>query len=132
MENVRVGQAVFFMASCKAFNGGIADRNSLMPVILDPISGKSPRGLNVISGTSAEMNGFEVGKCYGVKAVETEVYVDKDGKSVRSFNFSVIGELSVQDAMKEAMNSSPTFLIQPNSSTEESTEDVAEKIEATA
>jgi hypothetical protein len=56
---------------CNAFTTGNPDKNGNMPVILVPLAGKVPNR-NVISGTSAEVLGFEVGKRYFVAFNETE------------------------------------------------------------
>ena len=132
MSKSIVGQAVFFLASCKSFNNGELDKNGKAPLILDPIAGVSPRGLNVISGTSAELSGFVAGKCYGVKAVEQEEYVNPEtGKTTRSFNFSAVGEVGVMEAMVQANTNKPTFLIQPETA-EEKAKVQSEPIGATA
>lgn len=128
MSKSNVGQVVFFLASCKVFNSGNVDKNGKTPLILDPISGTSPRGLNVISGTSAELSGFTPGKCYAVKAVESEPYTDDKGNTTRSFNFNSVGEVSTLEAMNQAMSNKPNYLIQPSNVTKE----VAEEVEAEA
>lgn len=136
MSKSVVGQTVFFLASCKAFNGGIADSQGKMPVVLNPIAGESPRGLNIISGTSAELQGFEPGKCYGVKAIEQELYThpeghERAGQQVRSFNFDSVGEIGVMEAMREAKSNKPTYLIQPEGAVVPA-EQASEEIEANA
>jgi hypothetical protein len=89
-----------FVASCKPYNQGEPEEVSgLMPLLLEPIAGTSPRGVNVISGSSAQMQGFEVGKCYACKATEREIFVKKNGDQVRSFDFSAIGNMTAMEAM---------------------------------
>jgi hypothetical protein len=88
-----------FVASCKMFNQGEPDEQGKMPMVLVPTAGTSPRGINVISGTSAELQGFEAGKCYAVVANEREVYVKDSGEKVRSFDFNAIGQMTAMEAM---------------------------------
>ena len=97
-----------FIAVAKVFNGGEVDKNGKSPIVLQPLSGTSPRGLNVLSGTVAESQGFIPNKTYGVIATEREQY---EGK--RQFNFSLVGEVSTLDALSMATTSPVKLLIQP-------------------
>mgnify|MGYP001072496525 CR=1 FL=1 len=105
--------SVNFVASCKNFNSGNPDKNGKDPILLKPIGGKSPRGINVLSGTSAELQDFIPGKCYAVQATETAPYETEDGRTVRSFNFDNLGELSPIEAMEYSTKDTLKFLIQP-------------------
>lgn len=119
---------MLFVASCKSFNNGNVDKNGKEPMVLKPISGTSPRGLNVISGTSAELQGFEKGKMYIVDATEGELYTREDGTTVRSFNFDAIAEVNPFEALAHAKSEPVKLLIQPE--TEEVT--VAQDIQVEA
>ena len=63
------------IVSVNTFSKGNADKNGLLPVILNVVAGKSPNR-TVLSGTVAEMNGFETGKTYlaSVREVEANEY----------------------------------------------------------
>ena len=113
-----------FIASVKNWNNGVADKNGKMPILLKPFAGTSPRGLNVISGTSAELQGFKVGTTCVVSATEGEPYDDGDGNITRSFNFDNIAEVSPIEALAHAKSDPLQVVIAP--------EAVAEEIEANA
>jgi hypothetical protein len=103
-----------FIASCKVFNSGNADKNGLMPLVLVPLAGTSPRGLNVISGTSAELQGYEAGKVYAISAIEQDPYIDEDtGRTVRSFQFNSVGEVNTIEAMEYANKTVLKVIIEP-------------------
>lgn len=91
-----------FVAVCTAFKGkdAKADKNGKAPVALQPISGTSPRGLNILSGTVAEQQGFVPGKTYGVMATERPT----DEEYGRQFNYTKIGELSALEVMTMPLN----------------------------
>lgn len=104
-----------FVAICSPFNGkGVtADKNGKLPVVLQPISGTSPRGLNVLSGTVAENSGFEPGKTYGVIATERPA----DEEYGRQFSFTKVGEVSAIEAMSQPLGA-VKLLIAPNNGVE--------------
>ena len=91
-----------FVASVKKWNGGSPDKNGNDPILLKPFAGTSPRGLNIISGTSAELQGFTVGKTCVVSATEGEPYTKADGSVVRSFNFDNIADVNPMEAIAHA------------------------------
>lgn len=116
-----------FIASVKKWNNGTADGKGMDPVVLKPFSGHSPRGLNVISGTSAELQGFKVGTTVVVSAVETEPYTNPaTGKVTRSFNFDNIAEINPLEALAHAQSNPLTVEIAAESTVE------AEGVTATA
>lgn len=103
-----------FIASAKVFNSGKADKNGLEPLVLVPLAGTSPRGLNVISGTSAELQGYEAGKVHAISATEQEPYIDEDtGRTVRSFQFNNVGVVNTIEAMEYANKTPLKVIIQP-------------------
>lgn len=69
------------------FNNGRTDINGKDSVILQPVAGKCPNRM-VLSGTVAEISGFEVGKTYLANVRETEASEDYG----RQFRWSVIAE----------------------------------------
>lgn len=101
----------FFTASAKLFTNGNEDINGHLPMILSPITGVSPRGVNVISGTSAELYEIEKGKSYVVKATELEPEdkgwqegaSDKDGNLIRQFNYEKVAEIPIETVIAEAL-----------------------------
>lgn len=113
-----------FVASCKLFNSGKTDKKGKMPILLKPIAGQSPRGLNVLSGTSAELQGYKPGKTYVVSATEVEPYEKEDGSIIRSFNFDNVGEISPLEALRYAKDDALQVIIQPST--------VSEEVETTA
>ena len=74
------------------------DKNGKDPVKLRPIAGRCIDA-NVISGTSAEVYGFELGKSYVVAINEVDA-IEKDGKSFRQFKFTNLGEAGPIELMK--------------------------------
>jgi len=91
-----------FVASVKKWNNGSPDKKGMEPILLKPFAGTSPRGLNIISGTSAELQGFTVGKTCVVSATEGEPYTKADGSVVRSFNFDNIADVNPIEAIAHA------------------------------
>lgn len=93
-----------FAATVKQFQGSNerpaeADKNDLMPVILDVIAGSCPN-VRVLSGTVAARGGMAVGEGYLIKAVETGAVYEKEGSDevVPQYNFSTMGRpLSIID-----------------------------------
>ena len=84
-----------FVASAKQWNGGKPDKNGLDSVVLIPFGGTAPRGLNVICGSNAQMQGFAENKCYIVTATERP-FEEEHG---RQFNFTSIAEVNPFDAL---------------------------------
>lgn len=78
------------------FNGS-ADKNGASPVILNVLAGKSPNR-TVLSGTVAQMAGFETGKAYLVSCKEGE----PDVTYGRRFVFSKIKELDALEILQSA------------------------------
>lgn len=97
-----------FTASVKTFSGGNPDRNGKMPIVLQPISGMSPRGLNVLSGTVAENQGFVAGSVHAVVATEREEF-----EGTRQFNFSSVGVITPLEAIADAKENKLQLVIQP-------------------
>ena len=102
---------MFFTASAKTFSNGNEDVNGNLPMILSPITGQSPRGINVISGTSAELYGIEDGGSYVIKATEFEPEdkgwqegaSDKDGNLIRQFGYEKVTEIPIETVVAEAI-----------------------------
>lgn len=63
-------------------NGGVADKNGNMPIMLRPVAGKLPNRF-VISGTVAANEGFEVGQSYLIDITEREA----DAQYGRQFQY---------------------------------------------
>ena len=97
-----------FVASAKQWNGGKPDKNGLDSVVLIPFGGTSPRGLNVICGTNAQMQGFVLNKCYIVTATERP----EDPEYGRQFNFTAIAEVNPFDALTYSSNNPTRVLIE--------------------
>ena len=101
-----------FVASVKFWNvkegGKPTDKNGHKPLVLIPFGGKAPRGLNVISGSSALLQGFLPGKCYIVTATERPL----DEEHGRQFNFESIAEVNPFDALTYSASNPTTVLIQ--------------------
>ena len=90
-----------FLATAKQFNridentGEVkVDKNGLPSVLLNVLAGKAPNR-NIISGTIAEREGFELGKSYLVSYNEREA----DAEHGRQFNFTKVGEASIMDVL---------------------------------
>jgi hypothetical protein len=108
-----------FMASAKEFNNAEPDTRGLMPVVLIPLTGHAPRPLNVISGTSALLQGIEVGDCYAIRATEIEptdegyepVISKKTGEEIRQFNFQSLAKVDTFKAVEASVSKPATFVI---------------------
>jgi len=89
------------------------DKRGLRPVAIKPLSGNAPRALNVISGTTAseEVLDLSIGKCYWFQATELtegmKGYSDAHA-NIRQFNYDMIAEVSVKDAIIESRLDPPT------------------------
>ena len=79
---------------CSTVTNGRPDKNGLDPMMLTPLAGKAPNR-NVISGTTAQMLGFQLGKRYFVTFNETEA-----NEYGRQFRITNGGEVSVIDAVQ--------------------------------
>lgn len=113
-----------FYASVKQFNKidpdtktWKVDKKGFRPVALKPLSGLAPRALNVISGTTASEHvlDIKVGKCYVFQA--NEVVEGMKGYSdahshIRQFNYDMIAEVSVKEAIAESRIEPPSVLIE--------------------
>jgi hypothetical protein len=107
---------MFFTASAKEMthDENLQDTNEKWPMILSPITGKSPRGVNVISGTSAELYGILPGKSYVIKATELEDgdkswqegASDKSGNLIRQFQYENVAEIPIETVIAEAIRPS--------------------------
>jgi len=108
---------MFFACSAKLMNHReeLMDINDLYPVILSPITGTSPRGINVISGTSADLYEIEPGKSYFMKATELEEgdkswvpdASDKEGNLIRQFQYEMQFEMPMELVIAQAMAPTP-------------------------
>lgn len=99
-----------FVATVQAWNGkgAKADKKGNMPLVLIPFGGTTPRGLNVINGTSAQLQGFQINKCYIVTATERP-YEEEHGVQ---FNFASIAEVNPFDALTYSGNNPVKVLIE--------------------
>lgn len=91
------------------------DTNGKLPVVIEPIGGTSPRGVNVMSGTVAEGQNLVEGKNYIFKAVHTgkvESTVNP-GKMIEGFNLSSLGEVTPMEAIDWYEKKDLHFLIDP-------------------
>jgi hypothetical protein len=91
-----------FLCTAKQFNkidestGEVkVDKNGLPSVLLNVLAGKAPNR-NIISGTIADREGFEIGKSYLVSFNEREA----DEEHGRQFNFTKVGEASIMDVLQ--------------------------------
>jgi len=119
---MNTSKTVIFVATAKQFQGSKRrpakkDENGKDPVVLDPIGGKSPRALNVLSGTVAEGQGFKAGTTHLCKAVHMGQAdsVINPGQKVDSFNFSSLGTISPMEAVEWAQKDGNelSFMIEP-------------------
>ena len=85
------------IVSVNTFSKGNADKNGLLPVILNVVAGKSPNR-TVLSGTVAEMNGFETGKTYLASVREVEA----DDEYGRQFVWAKLKEVSAVEIVEAA------------------------------
>jgi hypothetical protein len=83
-----------------------ADKNGLMPVMLQCMAGKMPNR-NVLSGTVAERSGFHVGKTYLAQVREQ----GKDKVFGPAFTFVNMGELTPVDAVKACKDIGPPEIL---------------------
>lgn len=72
------------------------DKNGLMQIVLNPLSGKYPSKGTVITGTVAKNAGIEAGKAYLLQCKEGEV----DPTYGRRFNISVVKELDALEIVQ--------------------------------
>lgn len=108
-----------FMASAKLFNNGDVDSQGLQPVALLPLTGVSPRGINVISGSSAELQGIEPGNCYAIRATEIEptdegyepVISKKTGEEIRQFNFQMLATVDTFKAVEASVKTPARIVV---------------------
>lgn len=106
-----------FIGVVKKFAMGTEDSNGLLPLAIIPLTGVSPRALNVVSGSSAEIMDIVPGKAYGFTATETEPtdegyepVENKQGDIVRQFNFQSLVEIDAVRAMELSLGSSPKIV----------------------
>ena len=88
------------------------DKNTLQSVILEPVGGKMPNN-RVLSGTIAERQLFEVGKCYMV-AIEQ---LPDDEKYGEQFRFNNLGLLSGIELMRTCKELGKGVVVKPATST---------------
>jgi hypothetical protein len=103
IENVKVGDTFLFAAVANEFKktGVEPDDNGLMPLVLAPLCGTSPRTLNVVAGTIAETANFLPNERYAVQAIYMGIYTDEEtGKETHSFNFTNAGKISFSEFME--------------------------------
>ena len=79
---------------CSTFTNGRPDKNGLDPIMLTSLAGKIPNR-NVLSGTTAQMLNFVVGKRYLVTFNETEA-----NEYGRQFRITNGGEVSALEAVQ--------------------------------
>ena len=91
-----------FIACVKEANNIKANKRNVRPVILDPVWGTTPRGINVLDGTVAKNNGIECNKAYMFKAIELEPNDKGFNFNItnRQFNFSKLIEVSGKDLLE--------------------------------
>ena len=91
------------------------DTNGKLPVVIEPIGGESPRGINVMSGTVAENQGLEEGKNYIFKAVHVGKVESSAnaGQMIEGFNLSSLGQLSPMEAIEWYDKKGLKFQIDP-------------------
>ena len=107
MKNL--GFSSMFVATVVQFLGSnddpaTVDTNGKMPVLLNVVAGQCPNA-RVLSGTVAERNGFEVGKCYLTSVSETEPRDYKDEESddiitTRNFNYSAVAPATFSEILQ--------------------------------
>lgn len=95
MAKGHFGMAV---VTASAFNkkGAEADKHGVQNIYLTPSAGKFPLNRNVIAGTVATQQGFEVGKSYLVNITELE----KSDEYGRQFSFLVMDTLKGMDLVR--------------------------------
>lgn len=124
-------RTTFFVACVKTatLGGKIkANQHGMIPLVLEPVQGKSPRGINILDGTVAENDEIESGKTYAFKATELlpgDKGFNPDVEN-RQFNFSRMGEpISTMEMVELAMKNDITILVNPE---KDSWEAVATKV----
>jgi len=135
------------MAVAKTFkNGQKFDKGTTKAAIaMVPLTGNSPRGLNVLSGTSAELYEIEIGKCYAMQATEQVEGMkgfnpdaeDKNGDCPRQFQFRMLVEVDAWQAVTAGIASPPVIEMASQSvitedSKEEEEEEPTTKVKAKA
>jgi len=76
-----------------------ANKNGLMPLYLTVVSGKFPKGRNVMDGSVAERAGIEPGKMYLISV--DEVDANEYGRQFNYTKLSIIGGLEFAVAAKQ-------------------------------
>ena len=79
------------LVNATTFNGN-ADKHGEAPILLNVLAGKAPNR-NIISGTVAIKNGFEIGKMYIVQITEGK----ESPQYGRQFNHNKISEVKVTE-----------------------------------
>lgn len=79
-------------------NPSTPDKNNKMPLFLKVLNGKYPNR-NILSGTVAEREGFQVGKAYLASWVETE----PDAEYGRQFQWTMVKELTMVETIQSEM-----------------------------
>lgn len=112
------------IVSVNTFSKGNADKNGLLPVILNVVAGKSPNR-TVLSGTVAEMNGFETGKTYlaSVREVEANDYG-------RQFVWAKLKEVSAVEIVEAASKMSKAEIFSIERITSEATQTINQEAAA--
>ena len=85
----------FAVVKAVLLENGKADKNGLEAILLEPVAGRMPQK-RVISGTIADRQLFENGKCYMV-AIEQ---LPDDAQYGEQFRFNNLGLLSGLELMK--------------------------------
>ena len=81
--------------SAGTFNNGKADKNGLQPVMLRIIGGKGPNR-NVLAGTIADSERFEIGNCYLAQCTE----VEPDPQYGRRFIWTNLGRMTALELLQ--------------------------------
>jgi len=118
-----------FLATAKQFNridestGEVkVDKNGRASVLLNVLAGKAPNR-NIISGTIADREGFELGKSYLVSYNESET----DEQYGRQFNFTKVGEASIMDVLAAKGQLGDAVIVNVDGTSEESEETTSEE-----
>jgi len=90
-----------------------ANKHGVLPLVLDPIAGKSPRGINLMDGTAAENSGVEADNVYAFKVTEHEPGDERfnDKVEVRQFDFQKQIKLTEEKALDYMMNSQDVVVL---------------------
>ncbi len=107
----------------KNFMRGNVDRNGKNPVMLVNMAGKMPNR-NVLSGTVAENQGFELGKTYLARVREVE-----SNNYGRQFNWTSVKELDALEIldMEDRLGSPEVINVDNEEETQKETENETEK-----